>query len=101
MNTKLGSVDRNQLVGVNGGVHIEAGIKNAKTGAWESHQVFDVPDRKPDVMVPTHIEFGIKDAKTGQWIHKETRDYLRPVPQDTTRTPAPLWKRALGVLWND
>ncbi len=96
------SVDRSLLVGVNGGViHIEAGIKNAHTGAWESHQSFDVPDLKPDLMVPTHVEFGIKDAKTGKWITHETRDYVRPVPQNTGRTPAPLWKRAFGVLWNE
>lgn len=97
----LGDVDRSRLVGVTGGVHIEAGIKNAKTGAWESRQVFDIPDRKPDFMVPTHVEFGIKDAKTGQWINKETRDYLRPVPHDSVRTPAPAWKRAFGVLFDD
>jgi hypothetical protein len=75
------TIERTRLVEVTGGIHIEAGIKNAKTGAWESKQVFDIPDRKPDLMVPTHIEFGTKDAKTGQWIKKETHDYLRPVPQ--------------------
>jgi hypothetical protein len=83
MNTKqsTSTIDRSWLLGVTGGIHIEAGIKNAKTGAWESKQVFDIPDPKPDLMVPTHIELGIKDAKTGQWIKKETHDYLRPVPQ--------------------
>jgi hypothetical protein len=81
MKTKTKLIDRSLLVEVTGGIHIEAGIKNAKTGAWESKQVFDVPDPKPPVMVPTHIEFGIKDAKTNQWITHETRDYLRPVPQ--------------------
>ena len=77
----MSTIDRSRLGEVTGGLHIEAGIKNAKTGAWESRQVFDIPDPKPNLMVPTHIEFGIKNAKTGQWITKETHDYLRPVPQ--------------------
>ena len=96
--TKTKSIDRSQLVGVTGGIHVEHGIKNAKTGAWETHHEFDIPEYKPDLMVPTHIEFGIKDAKTGLWITHETRDYLRPVPQNNWKPPPPTWKRALGIL---
>jgi len=95
---KLGDIDRSQIVGVTGGVKLVHGIKNAKTGQWETRHEVEIPEYKPDLMVPTHIEFGIKDAKTGLWITHETRDYLRPVPQDNPKPMAPLWKRALGVF---
>jgi len=94
-------VDRSKLVGVTGGGVFVHGIKNAKTGEWEWKQEIHYADPKPDLMVPTHIEFGLKDAKTGGWITHETRDYLRPVPQDPVRRPARLYQRALGVLYND
>jgi len=79
----LGTLDRSQLAGVTGGLHLEHGIKNAKTGEWVWRQELDVPDHfyKPHLMVPTHIEWGIQDAKTGMWKKHETHDYLRPVPQ--------------------
>jgi hypothetical protein len=72
-------IDRSSLAAVIGGVHIVAGIKNARTGVWESKQEFHIPDPKPaPPPTPMHVIAGIKNAKTGEWESKQEFHYLKP-----------------------
>jgi hypothetical protein len=75
-------IARDQLTGAAGGVHVVAGIKNAKTGLWESKVEFEAPG--PQVLgpptIPASFTHGIWDVKKNDWLWKQEVHYKRYPP---------------------
>jgi hypothetical protein len=67
----IAGLDRDQLAGATGGLHIVSGLQDTK-GQWVSKREYDVRGPQPPApsTLPRHFRYGLQDTQ-GRWIKKD------------------------------